>query len=395
MPNADRIAPLSDIANREALIAALERAAEFEHALCCTYLFAAFSLKRVEADGGDWPLLERNREWAATLLMIAREEMAHLGLTCNLLSAIGAAPRLWHPPFPYDAPIGTAGMHLTLGSLSVEALERFAMLEATEEHAADPAAVGLGALYRTIRAGLERIDEAALFIGAPDAQLAINFPSAVELAPVRDRAGALRAVDRLLSDSGGAAGQSHHQRLLAMRDEFLTARTENPDFAPARPVAANPACGHFRLLAGQTLVTNETTRKAMTLFNDAYLTMLLVLSRLAAPSGETADEMTALRTTAYFPLMTMVIRPLGEMLTTLPIGPEHPGVTAGPGFELPAEAVLPPDKRAAWRRLHDLFRHLTVSVADLARPGALGPRGAFLHENLVRIEANFARSVRG
>ena len=44
-----------------------------------------------------------------------------------------------------------------------------------------------------------------------------------------------------------------------------------------------------------------------------------------------------------------VIEPLGEILTTLPVGPEHPGRTAGPSFELFYQPdYLLPHRRAAW-----------------------------------------------
>ena len=43
------------------------------------------------------------------------------------------------------------------------------------------------------------------------------------------------------------------------------------------------------------------------------------------------------------------IEPLAEVLTTLPVGPEHPGCTAGPTFELFYQPdYLLPHRRAAW-----------------------------------------------
>ena len=45
--------------------------------------------------------------------------------------------------------------------------------------------------------------------------------------------------------------------------------------------------------------------------------------------------------------MNWVIRPLGSLLTTLPVGPERPGVLTGPAFEIvqPSRYVLPHRKR--------------------------------------------------
>jgi hypothetical protein len=52
-----------------------------------------------------------------------------------------------------------------------------------------------------------------------------------------------------------------------------------------------------------------------------------VLSRYFVHSGETADQITVLARTAKH-LMNWVMRPLGSLLTTLPMGPERPGVLA-------------------------------------------------------------------
>jgi hypothetical protein len=52
-----------------------------------------------------------------------------------------------------------------------------------------------------------------------------------------------------------------------------------------------------------------------------------------------------------------VLRPLGELLTRLPVGPEHPGRTAGATFELFYEAdYLVPHLRAAWLVIAERLR---------------------------------------
>jgi hypothetical protein len=55
--------------------------------------------------------------------------------------------------------------------------------------------------------------------------------------------------------------------------------------------------------------------------------------------------------------MFRVIKPLGSVATTLPIGPEHPGVNAGPGFELFYQVdYLLPHKHAAWILMEERLR---------------------------------------
>jgi hypothetical protein len=53
------------------------------------------------------------------------------------------------------------------------------------------------------------------------------------------------------------------------------------------------------------------------------------------------------------------MRPLGGLLTTLPVGPDRPGVLAGPAFEIvqPSFYVLP-HRQAAWRILAERLEQL-------------------------------------
>jgi hypothetical protein len=56
-----------------------------------------------------------------------------------------------------------------------------------------------------------------------------------------------------------------------------------------------------------------------------------------------------------------VIEPLADLLTTLPVGPEHPGRTAGPTFELFYQPdYLLPHRRAAWLLMSE---HLSDAAA--------------------------------
>src|SRR6202034_1713211 len=51
-------------------------------------------------------------------------------------------------------------------------------------------------------------------------------------------------------------------------------------------------------------------------------------------------------------LMLRVIKPLGDLITTLPAGSDYPGQTAGPSFELFYESdYLLPHRDAAWALL--------------------------------------------
>ena len=56
-------------------------------------------------------------------------------------------------------------------------------------------------------------------------------------------------------------------------------------------------------------------------------------------------------------LMYAVIKPLGSIVTTQPVGPDVPGVTAGPGFELFYSVdYLLPHREAAWVLMEERLR---------------------------------------
>src|SRR5690242_6702270 len=93
-----KFSPPTEIATRSDLIHALTEAAELEHALLLQYVFAGLSLKQRPDEGLTATQAELVRSWKTTIELIARQEMAHLGTVCNLLSAIGAAPHLTRPP---------------------------------------------------------------------------------------------------------------------------------------------------------------------------------------------------------------------------------------------------------------------------------------------------------
>src|SRR5512133_851788 len=80
------------IEHREALIYMLCEAAELEHGIMCQYLFAAFSLKQRADEGLEPGELEAVTRWRRVVSHVATEEMLHLALVHNLLSAVGAAP---------------------------------------------------------------------------------------------------------------------------------------------------------------------------------------------------------------------------------------------------------------------------------------------------------------
>jgi hypothetical protein len=129
MPAPDRS---SVITTRSDLIQALCDAAQLEHGLCCAYLFAAFSMKRRPEEGISPHHLADLRNWESVLLLIARQEMEHLGIVCNLLTSIGGMPYLQNPTFPVSAHRYGELPELPLERFSLKTVRRFLAFETPE-----------------------------------------------------------------------------------------------------------------------------------------------------------------------------------------------------------------------------------------------------------------------
>jgi hypothetical protein len=375
------------IEHREALIYMLFEAAELEHGIMCQYLFAAFSLKQREDEGLSDDALEAVRRWRKAVAHVATEEMLHLALVQNLLSAIGSAPHLARPNLPAPARHYPAGVNLTLVPFGEPALRHFMFLERPEGmelkgatgidapvHDAVPLMAArdivpqpqdfatVGHLYRSIEHGIdhlaEKFGEQNLFVGPPRAQATSEHFHWPELVPVTDLASAHRAIDTILEQGEGARGHwqnAHFGQFVHILDEYRQLKAANPDFAPARPVLFATV---RRPAHDQTVprITEPLTSRCTDLFNVGYEILLQTLQRYFAHTDET-DAQLATLSRAAITLMVGVLKPLGDLITTLPVGPEQPEMTAGPSFELFYENdYLMPHREAAWALLEERVR---------------------------------------
>ena len=431
------------IRTRDDLLYALTLAAEIEHNLCCQYLFAAYSLKKFGREGLAPDQERMVGAWRTTLAEIARQEMEHLGFVTNLLTAIGGAPHFWRPNLPQPAEVYGTGVPMILEPLSPGSIARYVHFERPgggpgagepsggddPSRADDPSGVAftdpapvtvpwndLQELYEKIRTAFLTLDEKTLFIGPRDAQvdstdlgLADNMRVyGIEVFHVTGPDSASRAIDRIIEEGEGAVGgsdalspDSHYVRLGAMADELDAELARDPTFEPARPVVANPMTRASRLRGSGpgTLITDPFTWRVAELFNAAYEALLLALIRFYAHTDESATELAGLRDLAFFPLMVMAVRPLAEILTELPAGPERPGRTAGPPFEFYREVEFLPHREAAWIVLREKLEQMASACEALARdpgaPAAAAERLAFVHENLFRMAMNFSAAMGG
>src|SRR5271170_6920833 len=402
------------IEHREALIYMLCEAAELEHGIMCQYLYAAFSLKQSTDEGLTAEEAEAVRRWRKRISHVATQEMLHLSLVQNLLSSIGCAPHLSRPNFPHPASNYPAGVHLALLPFGEPALQHFMFLERPEGMDLDDAegmaaygravpvmAIGeivprgqdfktVGHLYRSIEAGIahlaEKFGERWLFVGPPRAQATQRYYGWPELVAVTDVASAQKAIDEILDQGEGPRGNwrdAHFGQFVEILDEYTQLREANPAFNPVRPVVAvnvRPAVRE----ADIALVTDPLTRQIMDLFNVSYEILLLMLQRFFAHTEETDAQLKALAD-ATVALMFQAIKPLGDLVTTLPAGPEYPGRTAGPSFELFYETdYVLPHREAAWILLTERIR----VAAEFCEPGV--PCGPAVTGRLAAIRASLA-----
>ncbi len=389
------------IEHREALIYMLCEAAELEHGIMCQYLFAAFTLKQNEGEGLTGEELAATRRWRSVISHVATQEMLHLALVQNLLSAVGAAPHLVRPNFPHPASHYPAGVHLALLPFGEQALRHFMFLERPEGmdlHDADGlAAFGravphmlasdivprgqdfatVGHMYRSIEAGFARLcakyGEDWLFVGPERAQATQEYFGWPQLIPVTDLASAQRAIDEILEQGEGLRGHwenAHFGTFVEILDEFEAARAANLGLQPARPVLpvnVRPCDRDVEV----PLADDPVTAKVMDLFNVAYEILLQILERFFAHTDETDAQLKTLAD-ATMGLMFGAIKPLGDLITTLPAGPSYPGANAGPSFELFYESdYLLPHRHAAWALLTE---RLGVA-ADFCREIIVGEPG--------------------
>jgi hypothetical protein len=198
----------------------------------------------------------------------------------------------------------------------------------------------VGHLYRAIAAGLthlvDRFGEQAVFVGSPQAQASPAMFRWPALVAVTDLDSAHRAIGEIIEQGEGARGDwraAHYGRFLGIWGEYTALRDQDPSFEPARPVLAAFTRQPFDIVASQPLITNPAAGEVAGLFTLGYEVLLQVLTRFFTHTDETPDQLEAL-TGAAFGLMTGVLGPLGTALTRLPAGPEHPGRTVGPTFEM-------------------------------------------------------------
>jgi Ferritin-like len=412
------------VEDRKELTYLLCQGAELEHGLMCEYLYAAFSLKSRAGPGLRDDQVEAVERWRQVVFAIAREEMLHWAVVQNLLTAVGSAPYVSRPHMPHQAKGYPPGVQLRLLPFGEAALQHFVYLERPEDvqradaEGFEPAGpppppmrpeeivprgqdwATQGHLYRAVERGLthlaDKLGEDRLFIGPAFQQAdetAFGWP---DLRPITDLEGANRALERIVEQGEGATGDwaaAHYGRFLGVLGEYLAMRTQDPGFEPAHPVVAAGMRG-VEGIEPDVYITDPATGGCSDLFNAVYELVLQMIARYFAFGHETPGQRQVLAGAAVG-LMFGAIKPLGLLLASLPVGPDHPGVTAGVNFQLPYRAsFLLPHRRSAWLRFAERLDELVAFAAGLHPPAGAdvvaavsGVLGRTASDLMARVEA--------
>ena len=393
------------IENRAQLIYLLTEAAELEHGIMCCYLFSAFSMKRGVEEGISEEQLSFVRRWRRTILQISIEEMLHMCLACNLLTAVGGAPHLRRPNLPLSPKAYPPSFKLELAPFCRQSLENFIFIERPEDDQEAGAEAGTslgspfptspklsdifssareyqnqGRLYQGIEDGLQYLSqkygEDGLFLGPPKAQIGGAYFILPGLDPVTDLTSAEAALQGIIVQGEGSRGvtkDSHHGRFLAIQEEYEQILKEDPTFEPGRPVLWNP----YSMLPNDlgddievNLIEDELGIDVSQVFDGCYELLIQILGRLFAHGEESEDELRLLSDITEG-LMVDVIGPLGEALTRLPAGPSHSGLTAGPSFRFSRDINTPPHRDAARELFVERFKELSAYCGFLQADGTL------------------------
>jgi hypothetical protein len=396
------------------LLKLLCEAAELEHGIACSYLYAAFSLKRDISEGGmTWEEQQKVRRWAAQLYFIASQEMLHLSLVWNMTTAIGGTPYYFRPNFPQNSKYYPIHVPIELEPFGLRSLRRFILYEQPQQGAPaldtniSPALQekdegeiefrSVGELYGLIESGFRDIDPKELFIGSPTQQMTTDLVHFPDLVPVKDRDSALKAIEEITEQGEGRVHHrenSHFAAFVTIFEELDASAKQGSSFSPARPAMRNPAATTepgYGAIANP--IDDALSAQVAALFDSAYSLMLRMLAWSFEFDAAGVEQQLKNFCSAAIDLMPRVLLPLGEGLTLMPAGNKYPDETAGAGFGLTRHVMLPPDARNARQLCDERFRELAALAADLLQHPLPNPvKTGCAH--LQQIAMNFSLEVK-
>jgi CDGSH-type Zn-finger protein/uncharacterized Fe-S cluster protein YjdI len=396
--------------SRELLIHRLYEAAELEHNLMCTYLYAAFSL-----DVDAHPAVAR---WRQAIIAVATEEMAHLANVWNITSALGGTPQFGRTNFPLEPGGLPASIVVKLAPFSRDVIQHFVYLERPAD-SSEPEGAGfapefrfhrggtdirltptsldyetVGAFYQTLEENLRAFVEthgAESFIGDPELQLGQSEMPLPGVRPVKCLQTALAALAAIVEQGEGAPGHSqtsHYSRFVKIREELAELP---PDVRPAFPAATNPVLRRPVRSEGRVWIEDPEAMRTVDLANACYAVMMRLLAysyglpRSSSEKGIVIDLSLSLM---------RAITLLGERAARLPAGPSNPHCHAGMSFTALRDASPLPPGPAARKFFGERIGELAAHADTLSEDARSTPAHRILSELATRARRDLASVVR-
>jgi hypothetical protein len=385
------------VPSREQLLFMMYEAAELEHGLMCTYLYAAFSLRSGEAEGLSPAQAEAVARWRRALIDVAVDEMGHLAAVWNITSALGGAPQFWRDNFPTSPGRLPAGVVVKLAPFNEAVLQHFIHLE-RPANSDEPDGAGfaperqfkrgmdkarltpmtidyetVGTFYETVGASLEAFvahhGEKAAFCGDPSLQMSPAEVDPSGARPVICLKTALAAFKTIVEQGEGAPADvegSHYQKFIAVREELAALEAADPLFKPAFPAAHNPVLRPPPKAEGRVWIEDEEAAAMVDIANACYGMMLRLIAYSYSVARPSPDK--ALAIDLGISLMRAVAL-YGERAARLPAGASNPNCNAGMSFTILRNASALPAGAGARRFFAERFAELAQGAERLAQSG--------------------------
>jgi len=382
--------------SREQLLHLLYEAAELEHCLMCTYLYAAFSLKADAADGLTESQLGATRRWRSAIIQVAIEEMTHLAAVWNITAALGAAPRVGRQNLPLDPGYLPASVVVRLAPFDRSTLQHFIYLErpagSTEPDGAGfiverhfirgsteprvtPMAMDyatVGEFYEAIGYGLQVLvakhGEAATFCGDPSLQMTSAESGLPGLKRVVCLKTALAALETIVEQGEGAPearDSSHFQRFCAIREELQLELERDAHFAPALPVATNPVLRIPPRAQGRVLIEEPDAAAVVDVANSCYGLMLRLMAHAYVIPADKAEKAEVIGLAVGLMRACTI---LSEHAARLPIT-DGATINAGVTFITLRDSAPFPSGASAFLMFRERLEELAAAAGRLAANG--------------------------
>ena len=378
---------------REHLLNSLYEAAELEHDLMCTYLYAAFTLKIDGADGITSEQRARAIGWRRAIMNVAIQEMGHLVAVWNITAALGGAPRFGRGNFPIAPGALPGSVIARLAPFDEAVLQHFLYLErpgcssegdgtgfthgpARERGSPYTSLTPMPIDYATIGAFYARLaddlrafvaqhGETASFCSDPALQLTSEELRLPSIRSVQCAKTALAAFALIVEEGEGAPAHrdgSHFQTFRQIHAELAQAKLADPSYAPAFPAARDPVL-RPPVSPDRIWIADPGAAATVDLGNACYALMLRLLAyAYQIPRGVPQKRLAVDIGIGLMHAMT----PIAERAVRLPVGPAHPGVTAGLTFTALRDASPFPRGASSWRIFGERLDELVEAATALA-----------------------------